>query len=135
MSNVVSFGADFIGFLFECLLWYIFFSLVFKAVDLYQQYFSSSLTHEERTEIVQRVSKLIHTIKKEQHGEVSYWFDEETDQFLGQGRTEDEIRMHLLTIFKGHIFILDEKRALAGPGLETISIENLRLTSDGRSIN
>lgn len=80
---------------------------------------------EEREELVQQVAKKIHQVKQEKHGELIYWFDEETDQFLGQGCTDEEIRVHLLERFKGHIFLLDEKRALAGPELKLMPIDQI----------
>jgi hypothetical protein len=85
---------------------------------------------EDRKELVKKVMSLIHTVKQEQHGDVYYWFDADTDQFLGQGRTDDEIRVHLLERFKGHAFILDEKRALAGPDLKMVSVDDLKMKSE-----
>lgn len=79
----------------------------------------------EREELIAEVIKLIHTVEEEKHGDLNYWFDADTGAFLGQGCTEDEIRVHLLERFKGHIFLLDEKRAMAGPELKIVPIDQL----------
>lgn len=52
------------------------------------------------------LSKLIHTVKPEQHGEVTYWFDADSDAFLGQGTTADEIIAHVKSRFPTHLFLL-----------------------------
>ena len=62
----------------------------------------------------EKISKLIHAVKEEQHGEHKYWFDAETDEFLGQGATHDDIIEVVKKRYHGHVFIFD-KFLLAGP--------------------
>ncbi len=111
---------EFLLFFVELMFWVFVIDLV---VSLFVG--SRKLKAEEREELVQQVAKKIHQVKQEKHGELTYWFDEETDQFLGQGCTVDEIRVHLLERFKGHIFLIDEKRAMAGPELKLMPIDQI----------
>ena len=60
-------------------------------------------------ELKTKISKLIHVVKVEKYGNIVYWFDAETDQFLAQGLTRDDIAEHLRQRFKGHVFLLDEE--------------------------
>jgi hypothetical protein len=123
--------AEFFGFMLQLLLWAIFWSIVIRIIDRWR----NRPSEEEIESMYKRVSKMIHEIKPEQHGDMIYWFDAETDQFLGQGRNEEEIKKHLLERFKGHIFLIDKERALAGPRLEEIPLAKLKLTNDGTAIN
>lgn len=86
---------------------------------------------EEVENIRKKLHKIIHAVKIETYGEMTYWFDAETDQFLAQGRTRDEISDHLKERFKGHIFLINEdteKGILAGPDfklVDEISTQNI----------
>jgi hypothetical protein len=60
-----------------------------------------------RLELIKEISDLIHQVKVEKIGEVEYWFDLENDQFLGQGKTTDEIIDHIKNRFPNHIFLID----------------------------
>ncbi len=116
---------DFLIFLAEIAFWYFIFSMLFrflfakKQKELLQQ-------HEE---LVDKITNLIHRIKQEKHGDVYYWFDADTDNFLAQGKSDDEIRKHLLSRFKGHIFLIDDEKAMAGPELKIMPIKELTLKS------
>ncbi len=79
----------------------------------------------EKEKLVQKVMQQVHRIKQEKHGELFYWFDADSDQFLAQGQTDDEIRQHLLERFKGHIFLIDNEKAMAGPDLKIVPISSL----------
>lgn len=65
--------------------------------------------------IKDKIGKLIHTVKIEKVGEMSYWFDEDTDQFLSQGKTHEEIAVGLKQRFAKHVFLIDNEYALVGP--------------------
>lgn len=80
-----------------------------------------------REELAKQVLKMMHRVKQEQHGEIFYWFDADTDAFLGQGTTDDEIKEQLKQRFKGHVFLLDDDRALAGPDLKVTPVKELKL--------
>ena len=111
---------EFVVFFIELMFWVFVAELVIKII------IGTKKDHKaEREELIQKVIELIHTVEQEKHGDLNYWFDADTGAFLGQGCTEDEIRVHLLERFKGHIFILDEKRAMAGPELKIMPIDQL----------
>jgi hypothetical protein len=116
----MEFIVEFSLFFIELMFWVWIAELVILAIIG-----SKKSRQQEREELIQEVIKIIHTVEEEKHGDLSYWFDADTGAFLGQGCTEDEIRVHLLERFKGHIFLLDEKRAMAGPELKIVSIDQL----------
>jgi hypothetical protein len=61
------------------------------------------------------LERLIHEVNVEQHGAESYWFDKETNEFLAQGKTDDELIERIKKRFPDHIFIVPEKGLLASP--------------------
>lgn len=63
---------------------------------------------KQRVALIKEISDLIHDVKVEKIGEVEYWFDSANDQFLGQGRTLDEIIDHVKRRFPDHIFLIQD---------------------------
>jgi len=61
---------------------------------------------KHRVELIKEIGDLIHQVKVEKIGEVEYWFDSDSDQFLGQGKTVDEIIDHVKSRFPDHIFLI-----------------------------
>ena len=111
---------EFVLFFIELMFWVFVAELVIKLIV------GTKKDHAaEREELIQKVIELIHNVEQEKHGDLNYWFDADTGAFLGQGCTEDEIRVHLLERFKGHIFLLDDTRAMAGPELKIVPIDQL----------
>lgn len=113
---------EFLILVLETVLWYAFFQFMFT---LYKVWTASKELVEAKAEFKEQLIKKIHYINQEQHGDCYYWFDKETDQFLAQGITECEIRSHLIERFKDHIFVLDDKRAMFGPELKIVPIDQL----------
>lgn len=70
-----------------------------------------------------KFEKVIHAVKIEQHHETYYWFDNDSLEFLAQGKDINEIRSRLLERFNGHIFIVNETEVWAGPNLEVHATE------------
>ena len=68
---------------------------------------------EQESELMKQVNAMVHQVIIEQHGEVEYWFDEDTDSFLGQGRTKDEVIDAIKVRFPTHIFLLKDIGGLA----------------------
>jgi antibiotic biosynthesis monooxygenase (ABM) superfamily enzyme len=66
-----------------------------------------------RHEQIERLKKLIHDVNVERKEGVEYWFDNETDQFLAQGKTLDEIVTKLKSRYPDHIFLLPGQGGLA----------------------
>lgn len=81
----------------------------------------------EVVELKSKLRKMIHFVKLEKHGEQLYWFDAETDQFLGQGKCVDEIVAHVSSRFPTHVFV-DETASnfLKAPEWKPVPITELR---------
>lgn len=112
---------EFIGFFIQFVFWMFIVALL---VRVFSENYRTEETEKE--EIKDRLTKLIHVVQPEQHGDVTYWFDKETDAFLGQGCTDDEIIAQLKARFPLHIFITDEgKSAISGPEWKAAPLTSL----------
>mgnify|MGYP003347213377 CR=1 FL=1 len=80
---------------------------------------------EEAEKLRDKLSKMIHRINQEKHGDMYYWFDKDNDEFLAQGKTADEIIDHVKSRFPKHIFIFNDDRALRGPDWKVVPIQEL----------
>ena len=115
----------FIDFIIFCLQ-VVFYSIVFNFII--RILFSGREKEEAaREELAEQVASLLHFIDTETRNGIHYWFDKETGQFLAQGQTDEEIRNHLLGRFNGHVFLIDDTKAMAGPELKICSIESIVL--------
>jgi hypothetical protein len=70
---------------------------------------------EAETKIKDHLNKIIHDVTVEKHNDTEYWFDKETDEFLGQGQTRDDVAKHLKSRFPDHIFVLPAEGILCAP--------------------
>jgi hypothetical protein len=70
----------------------------------------------------ERLEQLIHVVKQEQHQDMYYWFDRDTDEFLVQGRNDEEIRKALQVRFHNHIFVVDDDTMLIGPEFKMVKL-------------
>jgi hypothetical protein len=75
---------------------------------------------EAHEKVINHLDKIIREVTVEKHGEVEYWFDKETDQFLGQGKTTEELVAHIKSRFPDHIFIVNPKGVLCAPRWEFV---------------
>ena len=66
------------------------------------------------------LDKLIHIVKQEKYDGIYYWFDRDSDEFLAQGRTMEEIRSVLQQRFRDHVFVLNENQMLHGPKFDEV---------------
>lgn len=64
------------------------------------------VTLNEKIKQLNHISDLIHQVKVEKHSSVEYWFDEEDNRFLGQGKTAEDIIDHVKSRFPNHIFLI-----------------------------
>lgn len=68
------------------------------------------ITHlEERVEKLKYLNSIIHNVKIEKQGDMEYWFDKDSDQFLGQGKTLEEVINVLKSRFPEHVFLLGDR--------------------------
>ena len=116
----MEFLSEFITFLVNCLFWYFVISLV--SGFLRQQLEAKEQTH---TEQLKRLDHYIHRVQVEKHGDMYYWFDRDSDEFLAQGKTDTEIINHVKSRFPTHIFILNDEKGLRGPDWKVVPLQEL----------
>lgn len=73
------------------------------------------LHQEVRSHLKEVLAEMVHEVKVEKHGTMQYWFDSESNIFLGQGTTDSEIIENVKARFPTHIFIVPDKGLLARP--------------------
>jgi hypothetical protein len=71
---------------------------------------------ENHIKKLKHLNDIIHQVKIEEHNDMQYWFDKDDDEFLGQGRTTEEVISVLQSRFPKHVFLLGE---LGGIGEKT----------------
>lgn len=69
------------------------------------------------------LEQIIHVVKQEQDGDMYYWYDNDSDDFLAQGRTWEDIVGVLRERFPDHIFVLNNREMIMGPEFEIIEFE------------
>lgn len=67
----------------------------------------------ERVELLKRLDDIVHQVKIEKMGEVEYWYDFHDDEFLGQGRTMEEVINVLKARFPDHLFLLKDQGGIS----------------------
>ena len=95
--------------------------LAYRFVVIYQMIRSVEKT-KELTSAINELSKIIHTVKEETIGDIIYWFDAETDKFITQGATHDDIISTLKQHYIGHIFLINDTEMLAGPNFDVLPL-------------
>jgi len=80
--------------------------------------------NETNTQIKKYLASIIHPVKSEQHGDVIYFFDADTNTFLAQGRDDAELAESLKARWQDHIFIVGERYVMAGPDFKMLEIED-----------
>lgn len=92
------------------LLWILFINFLLNiAISIYQNKNNQSRFNPE---VIEKIKKLIHIVKIENHNDVYYWFDKETDEFLGQGKTDDELIAHVKSRFPNHMFFFENNKVV-----------------------
>jgi len=96
----------------DILIWaFIFWGML----QLFRAIIGTMALKEVQVKVKEHLDKIIHEVKVEKHHDTEYWFDKETDQFLGQGKTIEEITAHIKSRFPDHIFVLPPKGVLCAP--------------------
>lgn len=99
----MEFLAEFLTFFIEVIFWIFVISIVRGIIDKL-----IAAREEEVLELRDKLVKMIHFVKQEKHGDLLYWFDHETDAFLGQGKCVEEIAEHVAKRFPTHIFVTED---------------------------
>jgi len=73
-------------------------------------------TKEDYQQLRQQIAKMVHFVREEQHKGMNYWYDEQTDEFLAQGTSTEQIIAQARARFPTHVFIIDDcKHTVSGP--------------------
>jgi hypothetical protein len=67
----------------------------------------------KKLRVLKHLDDIIHQVKIEKLGDVEYWYDEHDYEFLGQGKTFEEVVDHIKGRFPSHIFVIPEKGGVA----------------------
>lgn len=110
----------------EILLWAF---VVFFGAKIFLQITNARLEDElsERQGLLKKLNDVIHVVKEEKHGDVTYWFDQDSDEFLAQGRDIEEIKAHIKHRFHKHVFLINDTQMLAS-SKETNQYEVMSIT-------
>lgn len=65
-----------------------------------------------KTKIHKRLDDIIHRVKAEQQGDVTYWYDVDDGEFLAQGRSQEEIIQVVKSRYPNHLFYLPEENCV-----------------------
>jgi 3'-phosphoadenosine 5'-phosphosulfate sulfotransferase len=66
-----------------------------------------------RLDTLKELNGLIHQVKIEKYNDMEYWFDQDSDQFLAQGKTIEEVIHNLKASYPNHIFLLKDVGGVA----------------------
>lgn len=69
----------------------------------------NEVLHKQLEEINKKVKELIVRVTIEKHGDIFYIFEKETDRFVAQGRTADEIKEVMQKRFPEKTFIATDE--------------------------
>jgi hypothetical protein len=67
----------------------------------------------ERVELLKKLDDIVHQVKIEKTGDIEYWYDFHDDEFLGQGRTMEEVIQVLKARFPDHLFLLKDQGGIS----------------------
>ena len=121
----MEFITEFFWFCVEAVFWYwaisLLVALIFKRTEL---------KLEEKNEMLAKINSLVHRVRVERHGDTYYWFDDDSDDFLGQGKTSDEVIEHIRSRFPTHLFFLPSYKKVHAPNWTIESYELHTLATD-----
>jgi hypothetical protein len=63
---------------------------------------------KERVDILKQISEIIHQVKVEERDGIKYWYDADSEAFLAQGKTIDEVINVIKSRFPDHIFLIQD---------------------------
>jgi hypothetical protein len=63
---------------------------------------------KERVDILKQLTEIIHQVKVEERDGMEYWYDADSEAFLAQGKTIDDIINVIKARFPDHIFLIQD---------------------------
>jgi hypothetical protein len=106
---------DLWGTVIQCVFWYFVIKIVMHFVIIYIQ---NKLELERQ--MIQYCNEITHQVEIESAGNVQYWFDKDTKQFIAQGTTRAEIISVLKSQWHNHLFLVTDTELLAGPDFNPV---------------
>jgi len=73
---------------------------------------------DNHTDIPNEVLDRLHVVRSEQVEDTFYWYDADSDEFIAQGQTDEEIRAVLRHRWADHIFVISNQHMLVGPDFD-----------------
>ena len=125
----MEFITEFFWFCVKAVFWYwvvgLFLGLLSKRAEV---------KLEEKTEMIAKLNNLVHRVRVERHGDTHYWFDDDNGDFLGQGKTSDEVIEHIRSRFPTHLFFLPSYKKVHAPNwkIESYELQTLATDMSGR---
>ena len=75
-------------------------------------------------EIKEHLNNVVHIVNVEEHDGTYYWWDQESSEFLAQGKTVEDIVTVIKKRFPDHYFFLNNDYLLHGPEWQLKKIDN-----------
>jgi hypothetical protein len=110
---------EFLNFMFYFAISYVVSTFLFSFIEGYFQE-----KQQMQREVMEVLESIVHIVKMEKHGDITYWFDKDSDQFLAQGETTAEIIFMLKQKFPTHLFLVNDKFLFAGPEFMPIDLSD-----------
>jgi len=102
---------EFADFCLQLAFWYIVSAIVLGFIEGYLRARTEDIQTETR-EILKELNEIIHRVRVEEHGNMFYWFDEDSNTFLAQGKNLEEATAQLRGRFPKHIFFVTAKEKI-----------------------
>ena len=109
---------EFIEYFIRFIIVYFITSLAWSLVE---NHFVSQ--NQVREQVIEKLNKIVHRVNCEKHQDTYYWFDQDSDEFLAQGRDLDEIKEKLKKRFANHVFVISDRQMLVGPDFKPVEID------------
>ena len=95
------------------------FFAVWIVIKMILNHLSNQVQHEEVKQLLAEKIRIVRLEKHEQLSDLLYAYDEENNQFLGQGASYEEVKQRIADRFPDRIFLLEgqpfSKKALNLP--------------------
>ena len=98
-----------VDFILDTIFWFVIFWLIIKVWQTYVIAKNEALEEQIKEMTAQIKEQIIH-VNIEKHGEVFYLFEKDTNRFIAQGTSFDEVKEHCLSRFKDKSVIADESQ-------------------------
>lgn len=65
------------------------------------------------------IDNYVHVVKSDLIDDTYYWYDRDSNTFICQGQSDEEIRSNLQDFWQGHIFVIND-HMLVGPQFDQL---------------